>query len=401
MSDQPSTSPSFSRYPSCALSIRSVPALQLLLVPIETSSSMLGTKRFLMSSRGGSASKPFAKHQRVASYPHNPFVSSAAVDGKSVQSSLSAWHVVPPRFSAVRKLHHLLSLRRSVIVTVDLVLTASTCAFVPVFDVSAISIGDFSIDTADRWRLANTPYMNTRRPECKHWSSVSAPGRSSFVSDTAGNSLIMEYKQGEEFLPFMSVFAYVSQFPDRLDSQRFRFGLLLSGRAFKVRQGDKVSLTTAGGWLMCWFHLGGLGAISYRSTSRFTDSPFARMYGKAEYRSRLSVMVHHYFRCLDIVVLTNDEGETSIELCCIDLPFDKACFILRVQQWLADSDLGGEARQTHCDPSHRVVIGLHNLELFAACPRYRAILYAGVAFFNWSSYLSHRLLDVPTPLVLA
>lgn len=69
----------------------------------------------------------------------------------------------------------------------------------------------------------------------------------------------------------------------------------------------------------------------------------------------------------------------------------------RPNHWLTDLDFEVCARQTHCGPSACVLVGWKNVELFAARPRDRPILYVGVGSFEWSSSSSHCLLGVLTP----
>lgn len=46
----------------------------------------------------------------------------------------------------------------------------------------------------------------------------------------------------------MSLFAYYAQYPDRLDAQRFIYGLHIDEQAFQVQVADDIRLTCAGGY---------------------------------------------------------------------------------------------------------------------------------------------------------
>lgn len=114
----------------------------------------------LMSSRAGVHPNQTTKRQRVAFPSRNPFVSSAAVDGKSVWSYFSEWDVVSRRFSAVRRLALRSSFQLSATLKVDQTVTTSSNASEPTLDVSTISIGDSSTITAEWSQLASTTYMD-------------------------------------------------------------------------------------------------------------------------------------------------------------------------------------------------------------------------------------------------
>lgn len=70
--------------------------------------------------------------------------------------------------------------------------------------------------------------------------------RSSLVRDADRNVLLIHYYQLDEVLPFMSVFAYVAEFPDRLPAHSFRFGYRLFSIAFRISQGDKTLIDDDG-----------------------------------------------------------------------------------------------------------------------------------------------------------
>lgn len=57
-------------------------------------------------------------------------------------------------------------------------------------------------------------------------------------------------------------------------------------------------------------------------------------------------------------------------------------------------------RKKHCGPSALMLVGWEKVELFDARRKDRPILYVVVESFEWSSYSCHRLLGVPTPLVM-
>lgn len=68
---------------------------------------------------------------------------------------------------------------------------------------------------------------------------------------------------------------------------------------------------------------------------------------------------------------------------------------------MVDFDYEVRSRQTHRDPSARVLAGSQNVELFAARPHNQLILYVCVEFFEWSTLSLHWLHGVPTLPVLA
>lgn len=124
-------------------------------------------------------------------------------------------------------------------------MTTSTNATEPALNLSAIFIID-SPAIEDEWsQLANTTYMDAGRLDLEDWGLVCAPVFSSFVWDAEDNRLLKQCSQCDEMLSVMSVFAFATQSPDRLDAQRFRIGFSLCGWAFKIRHGDGAGLSTA------------------------------------------------------------------------------------------------------------------------------------------------------------
>lgn len=125
-----------------------------------------------------------------------------------------------------------------------------------------------------------------------------------------------------------------------------------------------------------------------------TNSPFVRLYEDVNYERHLFIMVDSYFRLLHTKALTNEKIKVDIKLFCINFPFDEAWFIQRDEYWLTGLQFELSAHRTHHNSSARVLVCWHNVELLAACPQDRPILYVSFESFECSSYLSHRHLGL-------
>lgn len=128
------------------------------------------------------------------------------------------------------------------------------------------------------------------------------------------------------------------------------------------------------------------GAVACHGIPDYTDSPFLWIYEEVSYERRLPVMVNRYCYQLETEVLRNPDTDVGIYFCCIDFSSDQAWFMHPVDYWVADLNFEVRARQTCCDRTARVLVGLHKFELFASGPQNPAILSVGVDFFGWSSY---------------
>lgn len=125
------------------------------------------------------------------------------------------------------------------------------------------------------------------------------------------------------------------------------------------------------------------------------------MYEEIDYKRRLSVMVRRYCRRLDEGSLLSSDILPHIDLCCTDFPFSSAWFVQRPGFWAVDLDFETRCRQGHLNAALRVLVGWHNVEVFAARPLDRMYLYVNVDEFDWGSYKAHRLLGVPTSPVFS
>lgn len=149
--------------------------------------------------------------------PRNPFVSFAAVDGKSVWSA-SLKYGVPWTSQAIRQLSIPSSLRPLATATIDGAVTTSDRVSEPCLDISAISTGDSSTITAEWSQLSNTTSKNARRLDSKDGGFVCASARSSVVRDADLSRFLTLYNQPDEVPPDMYVFTFVALYVDYLDT---------------------------------------------------------------------------------------------------------------------------------------------------------------------------------------
>lgn len=72
----------------------------------------------------------------------------------------------------------------------------------------------------------------------------------------------------------------------------------------------------------------------------------------------------------------------------------------RIDYSVTDLDFIVRTGQTHRDPTARVIVGCHDVDLSASRPQDRGTLYLGVDAFDWSSYWWNHLIGFPTPTAL-
>lgn len=127
----------------------------------------------------------------------------------------------PPELFAVGQLILPSSLALLAIVTVDLAVTTSTSAAELALDLPAISLVGFPA-IVNKWsQFANTTCMDAGHPASDDQRFIPAWFFSSLVLGADGNRRLIQYIQTDEVLPIRSVLAFVAQFSDRLDAQRF------------------------------------------------------------------------------------------------------------------------------------------------------------------------------------
>lgn len=143
-----------------------------------------------------------------------------------------------------------------------------------------------------------------------------------------------------------------------------------------------------------------LGATFCRSVSPRTDCPFIQMHEEVKYKRRLPAMTSPYVHRLGFDNFDASSLLPDIERCCMDCSSNSCWFMSFSSVWLEQLHFEVCLWQVHTDSSPRVILGWHNVAVFAARLFGRAQYNIGIDAINWGLFHGHRYLLSPTTLVL-
>lgn len=131
--------------------------------------------------------------------------------------------------------------------------------FVPatlVIDVVSVSVhSTFPDDISARWEaFPQSEYVDSGRiheQDCDLAAAVCGPCD---MLDDDGNFLTVCYNSNAKALLISFLFVYYAQYADRLDAQRFHFGLRFDAHNFRVRVRNNFSIMCTGSWLQRSMH---------------------------------------------------------------------------------------------------------------------------------------------------